>query len=102
MSEGYYGRARAIFVRHLPDIDGDHLIGQLQSNPALRETMCIVTSSDLRLQEVIDVVGRTIARVPVKEHIANYQAARTLIGKGKSSATKAAKKSALKKAKPKA
>src|SRR3954468_8367726 len=37
----------------------------------------------------LDVVGRTIARVPVKEHIANYQAARALFGKGKSSAKKA-------------
>ena len=25
----------------------------------------------------LDVIGRTVARVPVKEHIANYQAART-------------------------
>ena len=39
----------------------------------------------------LDVVGRTIARVPVEEHIANYQAARALLGKGKSSANKSAK-----------
>ena len=45
----------------------------------------------------LDVVGRTVARVPVEEHMANYQAARALLGKGKSSA----KKSAVKKAKPK-
>src|SRR5256885_11374765 len=45
----------------------------------------------------LDVIGRTIARVPVVEHIANYQAARALLGKGKSSANK----SAVKKAKPK-
>jgi uncharacterized protein YdhG (YjbR/CyaY superfamily) len=45
----------------------------------------------------LDVIGRTIARVPVKEHIANYQAARALLGNGKSSA----KKPAMKKAKPK-
>jgi uncharacterized protein YdhG (YjbR/CyaY superfamily) len=31
----------------------------------------------------LDVVGRTIARVPVAEHIANYQAARALLSKGK-------------------
>src|ERR1041384_6064805 len=31
----------------------------------------------------LDVVGRTIARVPVKEHIANYQAARALLKKTK-------------------
>ncbi len=31
----------------------------------------------------LDVVGRTIARVPVDEHIANYRAARSLLGKGK-------------------
>jgi uncharacterized protein YdhG (YjbR/CyaY superfamily) len=31
----------------------------------------------------LDVVGRTIARVPVDEHIANYRAARALLGKGK-------------------
>src|SRR3954466_4078816 len=37
----------------------------------------------------LDVVGRTIARVPVKEHIADYQGARALLGKGKSSAKKA-------------
>src|ERR1041385_3833926 len=30
----------------------------------------------------LDVVGRTIARVPVKEHIANYRAARSLLRKG--------------------
>jgi len=35
--------------------------------------------------------------VSVEEHMANYQAARALMGKGKSSA----KKSAVKKAKPK-
>ena len=31
----------------------------------------------------LDVVGRTIARVPVKEHIDNYRAARALLSKGK-------------------
>jgi uncharacterized protein YdhG (YjbR/CyaY superfamily) len=31
----------------------------------------------------LDVVGRTVARVPVKEHIDNYRAARALMGKGK-------------------
>ncbi|MDQ6623783.1 MAG: DUF1801 domain-containing protein [Verrucomicrobiota bacterium] len=31
----------------------------------------------------LDVVGRTVARVPVKEHMANYRAARALMGKGK-------------------
>lgn len=36
----------------------------------------------------VDVVGRTVARVSVEEHIANYRAARTLSGKGKSSAKK--------------
>jgi hypothetical protein len=30
----------------------------------------------------LDVVGRTVARVPVEEHMANYRAARTLMGKG--------------------
>jgi hypothetical protein len=44
----------------------------------------------------LDVVGRTVARVPVKEHMANYQAARALMGKGKRSAKKT--KSAVKKA----
>jgi len=38
----------------------------------------------------LDVVGRTIARVPVAEHIANYRAARALLGKGKKSAKKSA------------
>jgi Domain of unknown function (DU1801) len=32
----------------------------------------------------LDVVGRTIARVPVEEHMANYRAARALLGKVKS------------------
>jgi hypothetical protein len=31
----------------------------------------------------LDVVGRTVARVSVKEHMANYRAARALLGKGK-------------------
>jgi hypothetical protein len=31
----------------------------------------------------LDVVGRTVARVPLQEHIANYRAARALLGKGK-------------------
>jgi len=33
--------------------------------------------------------------VPVDEHMANYQAARALMGKGKSSAKKGGKKSAV-------
>src|SRR6266404_6137182 len=72
----------------------------------------------------LDVVARTIARVSTEEHMANYQAARALTDKGrnagegaaglsrnglrkqtaglsKSSAKKGAKKSAVKKAKPK-
>jgi uncharacterized protein YdhG (YjbR/CyaY superfamily) len=49
----------------------------------------------------LDVVGRTIACVPVEEHIANYRAARALLGKGTTSAKKGAKKSAAKKSKPK-
>ena len=32
----------------------------------------------------LDVVGRTVARVSAEEHMANYQAARALLGKGKS------------------
>jgi uncharacterized protein YdhG (YjbR/CyaY superfamily) len=47
----------------------------------------------------LDVVGRTVARVPVEEHIANYKAARALLGKG--SSKKGTHKSAAKKAKPK-
>jgi uncharacterized protein YdhG (YjbR/CyaY superfamily) len=31
----------------------------------------------------LDVVGRTVARVPVEEHMANYRAARALLGKGR-------------------
>ena len=45
----------------------------------------------------LDVVGRTVARVPVEEHIANYKAARALLKKGKTSE----KKAEAKKAKPK-
>jgi hypothetical protein len=39
--------------------------------------------------------------VSAEEHMANYRAARALMGKGKSSAKNGAKKSAVKKAKPK-
>jgi uncharacterized protein YdhG (YjbR/CyaY superfamily) len=49
----------------------------------------------------LDVVGRTIARVPVDEYIANYRAGRALLGKGKTSAKQRANKSAVKKPKPK-
>jgi hypothetical protein len=44
----------------------------------------------------LDVVGRTIARIPVAEHIANYKAARGLLGKGKTDINKGAKKSPAK------
>ena len=66
------------------------------------------------------MVVRTVARVPVEEHMANYQSARAGMGKGNSavtrvkerpgfqrvreqgtSAKKGARKSAVKKAKPK-
>ena len=53
------------------------------------------------LRTGIVVVGRTVARVSAEEHMANYQAARALMGKGKSSAKKGAKKSAVKKAQAK-
>ena len=43
------------------------------------------------------LAGRTVARVSTEERMANYQAARALMGKEKSRA----KKSAVKKAKPK-
>ena len=49
----------------------------------------------------LDVVGRTIARLRVDEHMANYRAARALTGKGQSSAKKDAQKSAVKKTKAK-
>ena len=42
------------------------------------------------------LAGRTVARVSAEEHMANYQAARALMDKGKSSAKKGAKKSAVK------
>ncbi|MEO5718560.1 MAG: DUF1801 domain-containing protein [Chthoniobacterales bacterium] len=45
----------------------------------------------------LDVVGRTVARVSVEEHMANYQSARSLL---KRSAKKDAKKSAAKKRNP--
>ena len=55
----------------------------------------------------LEVVGRTVARVSAEEHMANYHAARALLGRGrnwgegaaglsKSSAKKGAKKSAVK------
>ena len=57
----------------------------------------------------LDVVGRTVARVSVQEHMANYRAARALLGKGNSgkvcergsNAKKGTTKSALRKVKPK-
>ena len=56
----------------------------------------------------LDVVGRTVARVPVEEHMANYRAARALLGKGRNAGEEAAglskssaKKGAVKKAKSK-
>ena len=36
------------------------------------------------------LVGRTVARVPVKEHMANYQAARAPMGKGRNAGEGAA------------
>ena len=36
----------------------------------------------------LDVVGRTVARVSAEEHMANYQAARALMGKGNSAVTR--------------
>jgi hypothetical protein len=47
----------------------------------------------------LDVVGRTVARVSVEEHMVNYRAARALLGKGKSSANHTTTKSALRKVK---
>jgi uncharacterized protein YdhG (YjbR/CyaY superfamily) len=38
----------------------------------------------------LDVVSRTVARVSVKEHIANYRAARALLSKGKDKGKKSA------------
>ena len=38
----------------------------------------------------LDVVGRTVARVPVEEHMANYRAARALTGKGRNASERAA------------
>src|SRR5450432_3682470 len=55
----------------------------------------------VRFKSLEDVVGRTVARVSAEEHMANYRAARALMGKGQSSAKKGARKSAVKKAKPK-
>jgi hypothetical protein len=49
----------------------------------------------------LDVVGCAVARVSAEEHMTNYQAARALLGKEKSRAKKGAKKSAVKKPKPK-
>ncbi len=56
----------------------------------------------------LDVVARTVARVPVEEHMANYRAARALLGKVRRAdegaaglSKRGAKKSAVKKAKAK-
>ena len=38
----------------------------------------------------LDVVGRTVARVSAEEHMANYQAARALMGKGRNAGEGAA------------
>ena len=42
------------------------------------------------------LAGRTVARVSVEEHMANYQAARALMGKEKSRAKKSAVKNGAK------
>ena len=44
----------------------------------------------------LDVIGRTIARVPVKEHIAHYRAARAVLKKPKTNAKKRAARPAKK------
>ena len=54
-----------------------------------------------RTVEREELSAALFARVSVREHMANYQAATALLGKGKSRATKGAEKSAMKKAKPK-
>ena len=68
-----------------------------------------VASASNRWRDLaLDVVGRTVARVSAEEHMANYQAARALLGKGRNAGEGAAglsrssaRKSAAKKAKPK-
>src|SRR4029077_6095977 len=51
----------------------------------------------------LDVVGRTVARVSAQEHMANYRAARALLGKGRNAGEGAAglSKTNAKKVKPK-
>ena len=49
----------------------------------------------------LEVIGRTVARVSVEKHIADYRATRTLTGKATSSGKKSAAKSAVKNSKPK-
>jgi uncharacterized protein YdhG (YjbR/CyaY superfamily) len=49
----------------------------------------------------LDVVGRTIARIPVEEHISNYKAARALLGKGKTKTKNGPNKSTTEKPKAK-
>lgn len=41
----------------------------------------------------LDVVSRTVARIPVEEHIANYRAARALVGKNRNASRGTAKSS---------
>jgi hypothetical protein len=53
------------------------------------------TAASLHFSIYVD--RRTVARVSAEEHMANYQAARTLLGKGKTGI----KKSTVKKAKRK-
>jgi hypothetical protein len=56
-------------------------------------------------ERVSKPISRTVARVSAEEHMANYQAAMALPGKGNSERVRqpgsSAKKSAVKKAKPK-
>jgi hypothetical protein len=47
-------------------------------------------------ERVSKPVGRTVAGVSAEEHMANYRAARALMGKAKSSPKKGARKSAVK------
>ena len=47
-------------------------------------------ASELGNERVSKPVGRTVARVSAEEHMANYQAARALLGKGRNASEGAA------------
>jgi hypothetical protein len=56
---------------------GHHRHHDQSKNPAHHPTESKLAPRRAVLKFNLDVIGRTVARVPVEEHIANYRTART-------------------------